>query len=191
MFPPWLALLRLSCSENREDIPQRIRLALDKKKQLHAAFKHRREHFGFSVGLVPKAKGSKLVGVPTIYLTQQKEPYPPNGHNIYESAAVREIWENHYATAHHPDPRGGRTWKPLLELDSGKLQYVVGVGESVIIRDEKTEEIIGMVIRNFSNQNLLLLDWINGIIKENTGLHRNVRASYISKLCLWCCAHLF
>ena len=42
-----------------------------------------------------------------------------------------------------------------------------------------TNELIGMVIRNFSGGNKALLEWINGIIEENTGVRRSVRVSFI------------
>ena len=128
-----------------------------------------------------------LAGIKTVTLPQckNKEEYPPRGHDIYETAEIWKIWKEHRAATLYPDRRGGKTWKPLLELDPEKLQYTVKAGESVIIRDKKKGDIVGMVIRNFSNGNESLLDWINGIILENTGLRRNVRVCFIPNLCLW------
>lgn len=177
-------LLRLCCREYADVIPLRIRVAFEKRDQLHSAFKHRRSHFALSVGLVPKAKGQKLVGIPTIRLAQKREAYPPRGHDIYETPEARKIWEEFQARTPYPDRRGGKTWKPLHKLNPKRLQHTVEAHESAIIRDTKTDDIIGIVIRNFTNNNQRLLDWIDGIIAENTGSRKSVRVGFIPRLCL-------
>ena len=170
-------LLKLYWREHADEIPLRIVVALKKRGQLHSAFKHRRNHFALSVGLVPKAKGLKLANVPTIQLAKKKVAYPPRGHDIYETPEARQTWEDFQAKTPYPDRRGGKTWKPLHELNPENLQHTVKADESVIIRDHSSGELIGVVIRNFSNNNQHLLDWINGIIAENTGARRSVRVS--------------
>lgn len=169
--------LRLYWSEHRSEIPLLICAAFDEKHKLHKRFQHRRSHFAFTVGLVPKTKGIKLANIPTIHLSKLKKAYPPHGHDIYETEETQNIWRNYQAKTLYPDRRGGRTWKPLLKLDSSKLQYTVGEHESAIIQDAKTDDVIGIVIRDFSNNNPRLLNWINGIIEENTGERRSVRVS--------------
>lgn len=150
-----------------------------KREQRQKAFKHRRDHFALSVGLTPMAKGQKLEGIPTIFLRKRREAYPPYAHDIYETAETREIWEGYRAKTLYPDRRGDMTWKPFHELDPDRLQLVVGEDKSAIIRDVKSHELIGVVIRNFSNNNHRLLDWINEVIDENTGSRRSVRVGSI------------
>ena len=153
-----------------------------KKERLYAAFKHRRAHFAFSVGLASKAEGSRLADASTIWLTELEEEYPPSGHDIYELAAIRQLWEQYCAAINFPDARG--SWKPYHRLDPACLQHTVEEDVSTIIRDTKTNEIICVVIRNFSNGNNNLLDWINSIIKENNGARRSIRVSSIPELYL-------
>jgi len=69
-------------------------MTFDQKEKLHKMFRHRRSHFALSVGLVPKSKGLKLAGIPTIHLTKKKVAYPPRGHDIYETAGAKQIWED-------------------------------------------------------------------------------------------------
>ena len=177
-------ILRLNPRENKQDVPLRINLAFDQKEWSRSSFKHRRDHFGESIGLAPKTKGQKLDGIPTIQLAKRKKEYPPSGHDIYEADATRKIWKEYRAQTPYPDPRGGKTWKPFHKLNPARLQHIVGKNDSVIIRDEDTDEIIGVVIRNFSGENRRLLDWINGIIAENTGARRSVRVGPICNICL-------
>ena len=161
-----------------------ICMTFKQKDKLHNMYRHRCSHFALSVGMVPKAKGLKLAAIPTIHLAKTKTAYPPRGHDIYETAGARQIWEDFQARTLYPDRRGGKTWKPLHELDPNRLQHTVGVEESVIIRDTRTDEIIGVVIRDFSNNNQQLLDWINGIIEEGTGSRRSVRVGITLRLYL-------
>ena len=167
-----------------DSIPLRLWLAFDRKEKGKNAFRHRRSHFALSVGLAPAAKGEKLAGISTIFLRKRGKAYPPRAHDIYESPATQKIWEDYQARTPYPDTRRGMTWKPFHELDPSHLQHVVKEDHSAIIRDVKSHEIIGIVVRNFSNNNRKLLDWINEIIEENTGSRRSVRVSSIPCLAL-------
>lgn len=66
------------------------------------------------------------------------------------------------------------TWAPTVILDKEKLQYEVKVDQSAIIYDAKTEEIIGVIIRNACGDPGVL-QWVTGIIRQNVGWRRNVR----------------
>jgi hypothetical protein len=173
--------------DNTDGIPLRITQALNQKNGLRTAFNHRRNHFAESVGLLPKTKGRALTSIPTIHLPMKKKEYPPSGYDIYEADETREVWEKYRAATLYPDRRGGKTWKPLLKLDPVSLQHTVNTNESAIIKDKKSGGIIGVVIRNFSNGNEGLLDWINQIIAENNDVRKSVRVCSISNPCLnWC-----
>ena len=166
-------------------------MAFKQKDKLHSTFRHKHSHFALSVGLVPKSKGLKLAGVSTICLSKKKVAYPPCGHDIYETARARQIWEDFQNKTLYPDHRGEKTWKPLYELDPKCLQHTVGVDKSVIIWDAIDDEIIGVVIQDFSNNNQQLLDWINSIIEEGTGAQRSVRVGIILELYLGFWPHAF
>lgn len=123
-----------------------------------------------------------MEGIPTIRLTKMKKAYPTPGHDIYETDVVRDIWEEYRAATPYPDGRGGRTWKPFLKLDPAHLQHTVGKNESAVIRDKKTGEIIGVVIRNFCGENKRLLEWVNEVVAENTDVRKSVRVGSLSRL---------
>ena len=180
IIKPYTALLlRLCWRENDEDVPFNVLSAFEKTERKQKAFKHRRSNFARSVGLAPAVKGDKLKGIPTIYLRRRSKAYPPYAHDIYETAETREIWEGYRARMLYPDRRGDMTWKPFHQLDPNCLQLIVEEDKSAIIRDNKSRELIGVVIRNFSNYNRRLLDWINEVIDENTGSRRSVRVGPI------------
>ena len=173
-----------------DDIPLKISTALEKRKHALKVHKHHCDHFGFSVGLFPKARDRKLADIPTIELKKLKVEYPPSGHDIYESNATQQIREEYRRVTPHPDPRGGRTCKPFHKLNPAKLQYTVQANESVIIRDSSTGEIISVVICNFSNSNRRLLDWMNGVIMENNDVWRSVRVSSLPSLIMTSCLNV-
>ena len=76
------------CGENCSEIPLKMNLAFKNKEKAQDAYRHQCNHFGFSVGLVPKAKGSMLANILTVVLNSLEEEYPPSGHDIYETASV-------------------------------------------------------------------------------------------------------
>lgn len=185
-------LLKLACRENRKAIPPVLSTAFDLRDTAEKAFKHRRYHFARSVGLLPATKGSKLAGIRTVWLEKPEEAYPPLGYAIYESDEAWRIWKRYQDKTPYPDRRGDKTWKPFHKLDPNCLQYIVKADESVIFRSAKSGNIIGMVIRNFSNNNKLLLEWLNEIIAENTDERRSVRVGPAPKLHLsWLTQCLF
>ena len=120
------------------------------------------------VGLLPATKGSKLAGIRTVWLEKPEEAYPPLGYAIYKSDEAQRIWKRYQDKTPYPDRRGGKTWKPFHKLDPNHLQYIIKADESVIFCSAKSGKIISMVIQNFSNNNKLLLKWLNEIIAENT-----------------------
>jgi hypothetical protein len=176
-FLAYILWLRFVCRENIEDIPLLLVVALKKRKALQKPYKHRRTHFADEIGLSPKTKGSKLAGIPTVWLNKLKKEYPPHGHDIYETGEAQEIWAKHRETASFPDKRG--TWKPFHELNPTHLQHVVQGDQSAILRDPKTDELIGLVIQEFSGK-AKLLDWINGIIMENNTVRKSIRVGDFS-----------
>jgi hypothetical protein len=168
-------LLSFICSEHSDNIPLRLANALERKKQLHKAFLHRRTHFAYSVGLSPKSRGQKMANIGTAFLPKLKSEYPPSHFDIYESEAAHKTWKEYRDKTPYPDCRG--KWKPFHKLDPDRLQYTVQEGESVIIRDSETKEIVCMVIQNFSENKGDVLDWVNEVIRENTDVRKSVQAS--------------
>jgi len=69
--------LRHCWREHADEVPLMICMTFKQKDKLHSIDRHRCSHFALSVGLVPKAKGLKLAGIPTIRLAKMKAAYPP------------------------------------------------------------------------------------------------------------------
>ena len=135
------------------------------------------------LGLAPKTKHSRLQNVPTQRLPCLVQPYPPSGKDICETEEIASIWKNLWKVKKHPDTRGkesGKEWAELEFLDERKLGLVVGVDESVLIRDLKSGGLVAVVIRNFA-RNGEVLDWVNGVIDENVGLWRGIRVCCLTK----------
>lgn len=166
--------------DNPDDVPIHLSAALDAKKQGLKAYRHRRGHFLDAVGITQKQQGTKLAGVPTISLNRLRKPYPPSGHDIYESPSAHKIWKKHRKTTPYPDSR--YTWKPFHSLNPARLQHIVRGNESAIIRDSRNNELVGLVIRNFTDQNPRLLAWVNNIIMENIEVRKSVRVGVYPKV---------
>lgn len=66
-------------------------------------------------------------------------------------------------------------------MDSERLQKDVGSDESVLILDERTHEIVMLILRNFTDHPALL-DHIGDVIKRAVQYRRSMRVSVISKL---------
>lgn len=177
----WLSILLLKATyrENPQDVPEQVTSALSKRVQLESAYKHRRRQFAGLIGLAPQSRGQRMKGIHEIFYPKLQEEYPPHGKDIYEADAVRKIWENYRRTKPLPDKRGN--WKKYHKLDPGRLQHIVGENESIIIRDSDSKEIVCMVVRNFSNNEGNILEWINGVIKANTKVRKSIRVSLFLK----------
>ena len=186
----YIISLRSICRENTEEVPLRLVVALKKRKAGQRPYQYRRTHFIDKIGLSQKDKGSKLVGIRTIWLHKLKEEYPPHGHDIYETEEAHEIWAKHREVTPYPDKRF--TWKPFHKLDPAHLKHVVRSDQSAIIRDTKTGELIGLVLRNFTGHDPDLLKWVNGIIMENNVVRKSVRvgACSFARACDFNCRHL-
>jgi hypothetical protein len=155
-------------------IPPSVNVAFKARTKGAKVYKHRRDHFASGIGLLPKTKGKKLVGIKVVELSRLAEEYPPAGYDIYEADETYAIWDKYRKSILYPDRRFGKTWKPYHKLDPNQLQYTVAEDESVIIRDAKTKEIVCTVIRNFANKEKLL-EWINSVIIENSDARKSVR----------------
>lgn len=168
-------------SEHSDEIPLKIAAALKQRQSDGKRYRHRRDNFARSIGLLPKTKGQKLAGIETVLLPSLEEEYPPAGYDICETGAIQNIWKQHHKETPYPDRRGGRTWKEFHQLDPTKLNYTVKKNESVIIRDSTSKEIVCVVIRDFCGKPKLL-EWVNGVIMENSEGRKSVRVCAFLKL---------
>ena len=170
-----------------DDVPAAVAVAVNVLRQNKMHKRQQHKQLTEDLGLTPKARHSRLAGVPTHQLPLLASPYPPPERDIYKTEEIATIWRNHRKGKKHPNGRSKKTghWMKLEKLDEAKLALVVGVNESVIVQDAESNDIVAVVLRQFSG-NDEVLDWINGIVDENVGLRRGIRVCKLTKPISWC-----
>ena len=140
---------------------------------------HRKEKRAFknrlitdlSLRLTTEQCNAKLASIPVYYVDRLATPYPPLNTWVYEVDAIGEQWRHQLEHGKQVDTRQRR--KPLVKLDFSKLQHNVDATSDAIFRDNKTGEIIGLVIRNFIGREDIL-QWAGKIIDDSIGMKKSV-----------------
>ncbi|KAF8456198.1 hypothetical protein BGX38DRAFT_1163203 [Terfezia claveryi] len=107
------------------------------------------------------------------------------GYWVAETPDIFKEWEGYLKTYKLADRRHGRF--PTICLNTQKLQLDVSSRESVIIRDADSNDLVGVVIRNFSND-AGLLKWATEILDRSTEVAKSIRLRsllYIGCYRLW------
>lgn len=112
-------------------------------------------------------------GVNNFTMPRIKPFYPPRGKWITESEEIHDLWHYHLAFDPKADNRLPRH-EPII-IDPKKLRRVVTADESCIIRDEKTDKIVLIVLRCCFDSDIG--EWLDNIIEEATDTRRNIRVS--------------
>ncbi|KAJ3559157.1 hypothetical protein NP233_g11335 [Leucocoprinus birnbaumii] len=120
----------------------------------------------------PEIAAGWFQALPNIHLPKLKTPYPPAGKFICEDEAIKKLWYPRLMEAKQADKRLKRC-EPLV-IDQTKLVRTVEAGESIVVRDCKTNEIVLMVVRNFCGD-IDVLEWMGRIVAEAVRICRNVR----------------
>ena len=107
-----------------------------------------------------------------ILVSKLENPYPPKYHWIVESKNIDDQWRKHIETSPQPDKREKR--HPIYHLDRTKLQADAGPDRDAIFRDKESNELVMVVIRNFT-KHPGLLEYMDDIIKANTEYRKSVR----------------
>lgn len=109
-----------------------------------------------------------------IALPKLSTAYPPMGHWIADNPEIYSQWNEHLQTYKLSDQRHHRYTSHLL--DPTNLQLDVGPTESVIIYDQDSKDIVGVVVRNFSG-NEEVLKWATDILQRSTKVAKSIRVS--------------
>ncbi|KAF8446951.1 hypothetical protein BGX38DRAFT_1143056 [Terfezia claveryi] len=116
-----------------------------------------------------------------IYVWKLHETYPPMGYWVAESPEIFEEWEQYLKTYKLADRQHARF--PTMCLNTAKLQVDIAATESVIIRDADSNDLMGVVIRNFSNDRGLVT-WATEILDRSTEIAKSIRLDDPRKICL-------
>lgn len=117
------------------------------------------------------------------YLPKLQESYPPMNHWIADTKNIHTEWEQHLETYKLSDSRHHRYPSHLLDVASLKLDILPNM--SAIIYDAHTKDIVGVVVRNFSNSDKVLT-WATDILKRSTEVAKSVRVSIYIKYLYLC-----
>lgn len=158
-----------------------ISTALEQRQRYFLSNRFYKRQFITAIGLDWTSVEKELffAQVPVIFLSKRDTPYPPPKYWVVESDTIDMQWRYHIEHGKQPDSRLPRY--PLLRMDSERLQKDVGSDESVLILDERTHEIVMLILRNFTDHPALL-DHIGNVIKRAVQYRRSMRVSVISKL---------
>jgi hypothetical protein len=118
--------------------------------------------------------------IPTLSLSMLKKRWPPKDVWLSEAPATGLLWERHFQEAKQHDKRIKRK-DVLISSDGDSWQKTIKAGESVIIRDAQTRQIVLIVIRNFCGHQGVL-DWANNIVETATNIKKSVRLDDPGKL---------
>ena len=109
-----------------------------------------------------------------VTMQRLKAAYPLRGKWICESEEIHDLW--HYHLCYDPKADNCLPQHEPMVIDEAKLKKTIGAEESCIIRDEKTDGIVLIVIHYFVTDPELL-PWMDEIIGEATSTRRYIHVS--------------
>ena len=128
--------------------------------------------FDLKLLLTPEEYDAELTSIPVYYMDRLSTAYPPLNTWIYETDIVGEQWRYQIEQGKLADNRQSR--KPLVKLDTDKLKHNVASTSNAIFRDSQTNEIIGLVLRNFVRRDDVR-QWASAILDDSIKMKKSVR----------------
>ncbi|KAI5817839.1 hypothetical protein BZA77DRAFT_308612 [Pyronema omphalodes] len=170
-------------SRNPEQFPRASAIIRDRNT---AKINHRRRKQALIRSLKlncnASARDEFLSHLDELYLPQLETPWPPKDVWVSESPATGPLWKDHLQSVKLHDNRGKRKDVLVIAGDEGWAK-VVRADESTIVFDEKSGEIILVVIRRFCGDSEVL-KWINSIAAHAVGIKKSIRLDDPGKIVL-------
>ena len=124
----------------------------------------------------PDSRDAFLGAIKIFCISQLGTPYPSVKHGICETDDIDHKWHNFLYNDPKAHPNLHCPRLPILCLDLTKLQLDIKADEDALVYDETSNELLMVVIRNFS-RDPNLLKHIEGIIKQSVDCWRSIRVS--------------
>ena len=115
--------------------------------------------------------------VETVFMPPMMFPYPPENEWACDSKDTQDIWTAALASRRKANNTFKKVTKTNL-INYQRLERVVPPNESVIVRDENTNEVVFVVIRDFVLSPGILA-WLQSLVVQGCQERKNVRVCYI------------
>jgi hypothetical protein len=124
----------------------------------------------------PGNKAMSISHIPTFYLQKfpKNKEYPPHRKWLYESGTIYAKWRWYIEEGPLPDKR--EVVRDMFHVNSKQLQLDIGPGESAVVYDDTSHNLVAFVMRNFTMEHELLAH-VEDIIKQNLEVRKNMRVS--------------
>ncbi len=155
-----------------------VAMALKQRQDYFITHRNLKGDFIHRIGLQwsPAARNGFWNSIRVVKLSKLVTPYPPVGHWICETDPIDAKWRKYLEEDPRAQPDRRRPRLPLSRIDVHMLRCDIRAGESVIIIDKDTGELVMVVFRSFSNHPGLLAH-IDGVIKRAVEYHKSMRVS--------------
>jgi hypothetical protein len=164
-----------------EDAPVKfaaVAMALKQRRDHFITHRNQKVDFIHRIGLQwsPAARNAFWDGIHVVALSRLEDPYPPAGHWVCETDAIDAKWRRYLEEDPRAQPDRRRARSPLFRVDVDMLRCDIRPGESVIIIDEHTGELVMVIFCSFSNHPGLLAH-IDDVIKRAVEYRKSMRVS--------------
>jgi hypothetical protein len=166
-FLAWSGNPRLGC-------PAAVKQAIASRKSRKELRRTQKRDFATIAGLNWPAirRDQYLSTIPTFFVEELDEPYPPLGHWVCETGRIRAKWEHHIKKGKQPDSRKRRL--PMMELEPERLVHDVDESESRIFASKAGSALI--VLRDFCPDDEALA-WVDATVMAGVQARKSVRVS--------------
>jgi hypothetical protein len=155
-----------------------VAMALKQRQDYFITHRNQKVDFIHRIGLQwsPAARNGFWNGIHVVELSKLVTPYPPVGHWICETDAIDAKWGKYLEEDPRAQPDRRRPRLPLFHMDVNMLKCDIRPGETAIIKDKDTGELVMVIFCSFSNHPGLLAH-VDDIIKCAVEYRKSMRVS--------------